>query len=117
VKTKYGVPVPRGVQKDWEASPMGLDGAGEYLRSHHAPNYWGDPTRCVAWFDRFGRCRLCVGYYANGRAVTMRKDANGKYSATFHFAPASAGEAQRAETTKIGSVHEHATGEAGDAQC
>jgi hypothetical protein len=106
-RMEYGVPVPRGVQKDWEANSMGREGAGAYLRSHHAPADWGDPTNCVAWFDRFGRCRLCVGHYANGRAVTMRKDANGKYGTTFHFAPA----VPEGQTPNLQHPHQDTSGE------
>lgn len=81
-KTAYGIPVPRGVQKDWDATSMTRDSAGAFLL-RYAGNEWGDPVRCVAWFDRFERCRLCVGEYANGRSITVRIGINGNWKASF----------------------------------
>lgn len=88
MKTEYGISVPRGVQKDWDACSMGQGGAGEYLRTRHVPADWGDPIRCVAWFDRFGRCRICIGQYANGREAVVRSDANNNHRTTFTAGPA-----------------------------
>jgi hypothetical protein len=50
-----------------------------------------------------------------GRSLTAREKLDNL--ARWLWPDASAGEAQRAETVQQGSVHEHATGEAGDAQC
>ena len=83
MKTEYGVPVPRGVRKDWDVSSMDTASSGSLMRRYHTDPMWEDPTRCVAWFDRFERLRVCVAHYPNGRSATLRKDANGKWSMTF----------------------------------
>jgi hypothetical protein len=83
VKTEYGVPVPRGVPRDWEATSMDRAGAATILKMRGVPADWGDPDNCVAWFDRFGRCRAIVGHYANGRSALVRIDANGISKTTF----------------------------------
>jgi hypothetical protein len=82
-KTEYGVPVPRGVRKDWTAYNRSARGEPFTLRGYGVPLEWGDPTICVVWRDRFGRARLCVGHYANGRSATIRTDANGRQKTTF----------------------------------
>jgi hypothetical protein len=83
MRAVFGIPVPRGVQKDWEAVPMAADKAAALLRCFGAPAEWGEPTACVRWEDRFGRTRLHVGHYTNGRSVTVRIDANGNPAARF----------------------------------
>lgn len=60
MKLTYGIPVPRGVQKDWDATSMTLDSSGNMLRAEGVRADWSDPIKCVAWFDRFERLRLCV---------------------------------------------------------
>jgi hypothetical protein len=89
-KTEYGVPVPRGVRKDWEATSMAAKSAGMFLRHCLIPEAWNDPIKCVAWFDRFGRARACVAYYGNGRSALVRRDANGGFKTTFGQVPAPA---------------------------
>lgn len=86
-KFAYGVPVPRGVQKDWEATSMTLDSGGMMFRNYGVPEAWGDPLKCVAWFDRFERVRACVGHYANGRAALFRKDMNANWKLSFGDIP------------------------------
>jgi hypothetical protein len=98
MRTEYGMPVPRGVRKDWEANSMGCEGAGGVLRRYHTPPEWGDPAKCVAWFDRFERLRVIAGHYENQRSATVRIDANGKWSATFGAAPRQPIPTRRAET-------------------
>lgn len=82
-KVAYGIPVPRGVQKDWEVTSMTTDSGGPFFRRYGVVSDWGEPIRCVAWFDRFGRCRLCVGEYANGRTATVRIDMNANWKTSF----------------------------------
>lgn len=102
-KLAYGIPVPRGVRKDWEVTSMTLDSAGAFMRRHSVPVGWGDPDNCVAWFDRFGHCRVCVGHFSNGRAVTVRRDANGSWKASYGDA---SGTPTRSAETGTGSVAE-----------
>jgi hypothetical protein len=83
MKTEYGIDVPRGVPKDWKASDIGSLKGGEVLRQHNTPAEWGDPDCAVSWFDRFRRCRLCIGHYPNGRSATVRSDVNGKRKTSF----------------------------------
>lgn len=104
MKTAYGVPVPRGVYKTWEASSMTLDSGGAMLRGRGVPAGWDDPLKCVAWFDTFGRCRACVGYYANGRAVLLRSDMNGKWSLKIGHVPRDRDGARSAETACLARV-------------
>lgn len=83
---------------------MTRDSGGDYLRSKYVPAPWGDPIRCVAWFDRFGRCRTCVGHYANGRAALVRADANGKWRTEFSNASASVDTLPKGRDGEAGSV-------------
>lgn len=76
-KEAYGIPVPRGVPKDWEVHRLTDNAAGSLLRGYTVPLDWNDPTANAAWYDRFKRPRLIVGHYANGRSATVRIDANG----------------------------------------
>lgn len=76
-KEAYGIPVPRGVPKDWKPTAKTLGIGGPVLREYSVPLDWEDPVKCVAWFDRFGRLRIIVGHYANGRSATVRIDAEG----------------------------------------
>lgn len=105
MRTEYGIPVPAGVKKDWEANSMGREGAGSVLRKYHTPLEWGDPENCVAWFDRFERLRTVVGHYPNGRSVIVRINANGKWSAAFGRA-AKAIEARSDATPKSGAARQ-----------
>lgn len=79
----YGIPVPRGVPKDWRAQLVRRDIAGTLLRKFTAPTEWGDPFRCVAWMDRFERTRLIVGHFDNERSATVRIDMNGNWKTKF----------------------------------
>lgn len=88
MKTAYGVPIPRGAHKSWEASSMRLDSGGAMFRQHLVSDHWGDPVKCVAWFDTFGRCRACVGHYANGRSAVLRIDMNGHWNLRLGDIPA-----------------------------
>ena len=97
MKMAYGVPVPSGAHKDWEASSMTKDSGGLYLRRFSVPADWGDPTACVGWFDRLQRCRACVAHYGNGRAVLLRADMNGKWKLSFGNAPASVDERSKSQ--------------------
>ena len=82
MKTEYGIPVPRGVQKDWEAWNA-LSGSEESLLRYSVPAEWGAPVAAVAWMDRFKRTRLLSAHYPNGRSATVRIDANGNWKTTF----------------------------------
>lgn len=75
--TVYGIEQPAGIRKAWEATSMEEKSAGAMLRRYHAPEDWGDPTNCVAWFDDEGDgpLRVCVAHYANGRSATLRRSA------------------------------------------
>lgn len=80
---KDSIPVPRGVQKDWRTYEMPLGIGGRAGRTHGVPEEWGDPVKYVVWDDRFGRRRLCVAHYSNGRSATLRIDANGVWKMKF----------------------------------
>lgn len=79
-KGAYGIPVPRGVRQDWKAQP---ERSGYSLHTHRVPGEWGNPAKCVIWYDRFNRRRLIVAHYANGRSATVRIDANGVWKTVF----------------------------------
>jgi hypothetical protein len=83
MKTEYGIPVPRGVQKTWTSMSMHPEIALDLLRPYTIPEDWGGPSECVAWYDRFRRWRLIVAHYPNGRSATVRIDANGNWKTTF----------------------------------
>jgi len=81
MRTEYGIPVPRGVQKDWTSGTM-LN-ARPFLCRYTIPHEWGEPSKCAMWRDRFGRLRLIVAHYSNGCSATVRIDANGNWKTSF----------------------------------
>lgn len=83
MKTEYGIPVPRGVQKDWSIAKVDGVRAQAWLRDCNVPSDWGQPTLCITWRDRFYRRRLIVAHYPKGRSATVRIDANGNWKTTF----------------------------------
>lgn len=82
MKIEYGIPVPRGVQKDWTAWNA-LSGSEKGLLNYNVPAEWGAPVACAAWEDRFRHTRLIVAHYPNGRSATVRIDANGNWKTLF----------------------------------
>jgi hypothetical protein len=87
LSTVFGVPVPRGVRKDWTARNRSNHGESFTLLGYGLPREWGKPSNVVAWYDRFGRCRLIVSHFGNGRAATIRIDANGNRKLTYGDVP------------------------------
>ncbi|HYI40038.1 MAG TPA: hypothetical protein VE053_06940 [Allosphingosinicella sp.] len=52
------------------------------LGPYVAPEPLGEPSECVAWYDRFRRWRLILAHYPNGRSATVRIDANRNWKTT-----------------------------------
>lgn len=81
MKREYGIPVPRGVPKDWTSRQLAEDGDG--LRGFGVTEELGAVTKAVSWSDRFGRTRLFVFHFETGRSATVRIDANGNWKTSF----------------------------------
>jgi hypothetical protein len=96
---------------------MTLASSGAALRSKGVPLSWDDPIRCVSWTDRFGRVRLIVGHFSNGRAATVRIDANGGWKTSFGAASVDTHpEGRDGEAGSVRSMGSAVPTQSGDAQ-
>ena len=102
--TAYGIPVPRGVPKDWRAAAEAPVFAVILQRKYTVPEEWGQPSRCVGWFDRFERRRLIVAHYSNGSSATVRIDANGVWKTVFGEVTPKAAGAQAESSTILKGI-------------
>ena len=83
----FGVFDP-GFRDGLEPCPMMADEtAARLFQAHGVPGTWGQPDKCVGWFDPDDNFGGAVATYPNGKAAHLRVLRNGHWELTYGIAP------------------------------